>query len=142
MLNALDNDDLNHVLMMDEAHFYLCGNVSSQNCHYWATENPRNIHQKPLHSEKVTLWCGVVSFGVVSPYFFEDEASRAVTVNSARYTEMLRTFVEPELQRLGAETQTLWFQQDGATAHTARTAMQVLNKMFPARVISQRGNIE
>jgi hypothetical protein len=73
---------------------------------------------------------------VIDPYFFEDEAGWAVTVNSARYTEMLRTFLEPELQRLGVETQTLWFQQDGAKAHTAMTAIRVLNEMFPARVIS------
>jgi len=73
---------------------------------------------------------------VIGPYFFEDEAGRAVTVNSVHYTEMLRTFLEPELQRLGVENQTLWFHQDGATAHTVRTAMQVLNKMFPAHMIS------
>jgi hypothetical protein len=60
---------------------------------------------------------------VINPYFFEDEARRAVTVNSARYSEMLRTFLELELQRLGVENQTLCFQQDGATAHSARTAM-------------------
>jgi len=78
----------------------------------------------------------------MGPYFFEDKAGRAVTENSACYTEMLCTFLEPELQRLGVETQTLWFQQDGATAHTARTAMGVLNKMFPACVISQRRNPE
>ena len=48
LLNALDNNDLNHVHMLDEANFHLCGNVSFQNCRYWATENPRDIHQKPL----------------------------------------------------------------------------------------------
>jgi hypothetical protein len=47
---------------------------------------------------------------VIGSYFFEDEAGRAVTVNSACYTEMLHTFLELELQRLGVETQTLWFQ--------------------------------
>jgi len=78
----------------------------------------------------------------MGPCFFEDEAGRAVTVNSACYTEMLCTFLELELQRLGVETQTLWFQQDGAMAHTARTAMRLLNRMLPACVISQRGNIE
>ena len=140
LLNALDNDDLNHFLMTDEANFHLCG--SSENCRYWATENPRDIHQKALHSEKVIVWCGVASFGVTGPYFFADEAGRAVTVNSARYTEVLRTFLEPELQRLGVETQTRWFQQDGATAHTTKTAVRVLNEMFPARVISRKGNIE
>jgi hypothetical protein len=79
---------------------------------------------------------------VIGPYFFEDEAGRTVTVNSARYTEMLRTFLEPDLQRLDVEKQTVWFQQDGATAHTARSAMRVLNEMFPARVISRRGNTD
>jgi hypothetical protein len=79
---------------------------------------------------------------VIGPYFFEDEAGRAVTVNSACCTEMLHTFLEPELQRLGVETQTVWFQQDGATAHTARNAMRVITDMFPARVISQRGTVE
>jgi hypothetical protein len=141
LLNTLDNDDLNHILMTDEANFRLCGNVSSQNCCYWATENPCDIHQKPLHSEKFIVWCGVASFGVIGPSFFEDEAGRAVTVNSVN-AEMLRTFLAPELQRLGVENQTLWFQQDGATAHTARTAMGVFNEMFPARVISRKGKIE
>ena len=68
LLNALDNDDVNHVLMMDEANFHLCGNVNSQNCRYWATVNRCDIHQKPLHSEKVIVWCGVASFGVIGPY--------------------------------------------------------------------------
>ena len=71
---------------MDEGDFYLCGNVNSQNCHYWAIQKPRDIHQKPLHSEKVIVWCGVASFGVISTYFFEDEAGRTVTVNSPCYT--------------------------------------------------------
>jgi hypothetical protein len=40
LLNAIDN----HVLIMDEANFHLCGNVNFQNCHYWATKNPSHIH--------------------------------------------------------------------------------------------------
>jgi hypothetical protein len=86
--------------MTDEAYFQLCGNVNSQNCRYWANKKPHDIHQKTLHSANVIVQCGVACFGVIGPYFFEDEA---VTVNSARYTEMLRTFLEPKLQRLGDE---------------------------------------
>ena len=109
--------------MMDEANFHISGNVNSQNCPYGVTENPLDIHQKTLHSEKFIVWCGVASFGVTGPYFFEDEACRALTVNSVGYTEMLRTFLELDLQSLGVENQTLWFHQDRAAAHTARTAM-------------------
>ena len=61
--NTVDNDDPNHLLMMDEENFHLCGNANSQNCRYWATENPRDIHQKPLHSGKVIVWCGVAFLG-------------------------------------------------------------------------------
>ena len=76
LLNALDNVDLKHILLTDEANFQLCVNVSSQTCHYWAPKNPRDVHQKPLHSEQVIIWCGVASFGVISPCFFEDKAGR------------------------------------------------------------------
>jgi len=55
---------------------------------------------------------------------------------------MLCTFLELELQRLDVENQTLLFHPDGATAHTVRTAMHVLNEMFPAHLSSRRGNIE
>jgi len=55
---------------------------------------------------------------------------------------MFLTFLKTELQRLGVETQNLWFQQGGATAHTVRTAMRVHNEMFSTCVISQRGNTE
>jgi len=35
----------------------------------------------------------------------------------------------------------LWFQQDGAMAHTAQKSMAVLREMFPDRLISLRGDI-
>jgi hypothetical protein len=142
LLNALDNDDLNPVLMTGEANFHLCCNANSQNCRYCTTENPRITHQKTLHSKKVTVWCGVASFGVMSPYFLEDEAGRAVKLNSARHSEMLRTFLELVLQGLGVETQTFRVQQGTATVCTARTAMRVLYEMFQPRVISRSGNME
>jgi hypothetical protein len=37
LLDTLGKDELNHVLKTDEANFLLCGNVNSQNCHYWTT---------------------------------------------------------------------------------------------------------
>jgi hypothetical protein len=37
--------------------------------------------------------------------------------------------------------QQIWFQQDGASAHTARASMQVVRNMFPQHVISHFGDI-
>lgn len=124
----------------DEAHFHLSGTVNKQNFRYWAAENPRNLHQRPLHSPKVTVWCAVSSIGIIGPYFFESEDA-TVTVNAVRYCEMLENFFFPKMEEYGEEMEAFWFQQDGATAHTARRSRQLLQEQFPGRVISLRGDV-
>ena len=52
---------------------------------------------------------------------------------------MLEGFVEPQLRRLGIDPTALHFQQDGATAHTARNSMAVVREMFRT-VISRFGD--
>jgi len=71
-LLGLLNDDgvFSTFLMNDEAHFHLSGYVNKQNYRYRAPENPRELHQRPLHSERLTAWCGIISFGVLGPYYF------------------------------------------------------------------------
>ena len=54
---------------------------------------------------------------------------------------MLRNFREPELHRRGTDLSSVWFQYDGATAHTARASMSVLREMFPQHVTSRGGNV-
>lgn len=139
-LRVLENDasQLNFLLMSDEAHFHLSGYVNKQNCRYWSEENPQHIHEQPLHDLKVSVWCGVSSFGIIGPYFFE-ENNQTVTINSERYVHMLETFLGPELRRRGQNQ--IWFQQDGATAHTARQTRIVLQEMFPDHLISRFGDI-
>jgi len=137
------NDDgvIISLIMTDEAHFQLSGYVNKQNYHYWAPENPQQLHQPPLHSERLTVWCGIASFGVLGPYFFEDNEGAAVTVTSERYVAMLRNFCEPELRHRGINLSSVWFQKDGATAHTARASMSVLREMFPQHVISHGSDV-
>ena len=102
-----------HILMTDEANFQLFGYANSQNCHYWATENTRDIHQETLLSEKITVWCGVASCGLIGTHFLENKAGEAVTVNSACYLEMLRVYLKPNLQRFDVEILTLLFNRMG-----------------------------
>ena len=78
--------------------------------------------------------------GVVGPYFFEEQ-DKAVAINSDRYVQMLVEFLQPRLNNLGYRNSNLWFQQDGATAHTATKSMEVLRKMFPSRLVSLRGDV-
>jgi hypothetical protein len=121
LLEMLNDDGvMSSLLMTDEARFHLSGYVNKQNYRYRAPENPQELHQRPLHSEKLTVWCGIASFGVLGPYFFVDNEGAAVTVTTGRYVAMLHNFCEPELRRRGIDLSSVWFQQDGATAHTAR----------------------
>jgi len=121
LLEMLNDDGvINTLLMTDEAHFYLSGYVNKQNYRYWAPENPQELHQRLLHSERLTVCCGIASFGVLGPYFFEDNEGAAVAVTSERYVAMLHNFCELELRRRGIDLSSVWFQHVGVTAHTAR----------------------
>ena len=66
-----------------------------------------------------------------------------MTVNAQRYVSMLENFFEPQLEQLGEETDLgdIWFQQDGAIAHTSRISMTKLRQMFPGRLVSLRGDV-
>lgn len=138
-LNTQNNDFYRQMIMSDEAHFDMNGFVNKQNCRIWALENPRVIHQRPLHPRRVTVWCGVWYRGVIGPYFFEDNAGNSLTVTGERYREMLQNFLAPQIQQFNL--QNMWFQQDGATCHTARETMNLLRTLFPGRLISRFGDV-
>ena len=116
------------VFFCDEAHFHLCGSVNKQNMRCRADTNPRQLHERPLHSPKVTVWCAISSGGIIGSWFFEENEVTA-TVNSDRYVNMLQEFFFPRLDEL--DLRDTLFQQDGATAHTSRTSMDVLREHFP-----------
>lgn len=60
-----------HVLLLtDEVHFRFSGTVNKQNFRYWSQNNLQELHQRPVHSPKVTVWCAIFEFGVWGPYFF------------------------------------------------------------------------
>ncbi|KAI8123095.1 hypothetical protein CVS40_6188 [Lucilia cuprina] len=109
------------IIMSDEAHFHLNGYVNKQNSRFWGVENPQIIH----HPLKVTVWCAIWSGGIIGPYFFENENGVTVT---------------PQLHDLGLIN--MWYQQDGATSHTARITMQLLQNLFPQQVISRNGDVD
>jgi len=53
---------------------------------------------------------------------------------------MSENFLRPRLEEFD-DSEDFWFQQDGATAHTARRSLRILREMFPSRLISLRGDI-
>ena len=80
------------------------------------------------------VWCGVTATEVIVPYFFEDEEGNSITVTGARYREMIENCLQPWLQ---AQPERMWFQQDGATSHTARETITLLQNIFRNQIISR-----
>ncbi|GFV38735.1 uncharacterized protein TNCV_4421031 [Trichonephila clavipes] len=109
------------ILFSDEAHFWLNGYVNKQDCRIWSEANPQVYVETPLHPEKLTVWCALWAGGIIGPYFFKNDEGHNVTVNGDRYRAMITNFFIPELNN--HEVQELWFQQDGATCHTARATI-------------------
>ncbi|GFU94663.1 transposable element Tcb1 transposase [Trichonephila clavipes] len=52
-------------LFSDEAHFWLNGYVNKQNCRIWSEANPLVYVEKPLHPEKLTVWCALWAGGIL-----------------------------------------------------------------------------
>ncbi|GFW31844.1 putative transposable element [Trichonephila clavipes] len=65
--------------------------------------------------------------------------SHNVTVNGDRYRAIITNFFIPELNN--HDVQELWFQQDGATCHTARATIDLLKDTFGDRLISRFGPV-
>ena len=120
---------VNKMWFSDESHFYFNDIVNKRNCRFWGTEKPNFHYEKPLHDDKITVWVALSSAGVIGLFFFEEKGEIA-TVNSERYIQLLKKKFRPALRRIGINIENVWFQQDGATPHTAKHALAWLHETF------------
>ncbi|GFV60280.1 hypothetical protein TNCV_3469161 [Trichonephila clavipes] len=79
-------------------------------------------------SRKTDVWCALWAGGIIGPYFFKNDEGHNVTVNGDRYRAMITNFFIHELNN--HDVKELWFQQDGATCHTARATIDLLKDTF------------
>lgn len=73
------------------------------------------------------------------PCFFEDDTGNKVTVTGERYRAMIKDFLPPEIEQRGLVN--MWFQQHGASVHTAGATMDIMREAFSGRVISRFGDL-
>ncbi|GFU72688.1 uncharacterized protein TNCV_193751 [Trichonephila clavipes] len=88
---------------------------------------------------KKTVWCALWAGGIIGPYFFKNDEGHNVTVNGDWYRAMITNFFIPKLNN--NDVQELWFQQDGATGHTARATIDLLKDTFGDHLISRFGPV-
>ena len=91
-----------------------------------------------MHPQRVSVWRGFWAGGIVGPYFFENEAGQAATVNGARYRDTITRFFLPKLDDIDAAD--TCFQRDDATWHTADETIQSPRETFPGRALSRFGD--
>ncbi|GFX54252.1 putative DD41D transposase [Trichonephila clavipes] len=127
------------ILFSDEAHFWWNGYVNKQNCCNWSEAYPQVYVETPLHPEKLNVWCALWAGGIIDPYFFKTDEGHNNTVNGDRYRAMSTNVFIPELNN--HDVLELWFQQDGATCHTARATIDLLKDRFGDHLISRFGPV-
>ena len=121
------------------------GKVSSQNVRAYALKGqpPHTANfDVNFNRQKLHVWAGICGNGtLLGPYFFDRN------VNGRTYLDMLNTNVFPQLQQnynvlLPHNQHTLWWIQDGATAHRTNNVRNSLREVFGDRVIGMGHNIE
>ena len=118
--------------------FCLDGYINKQNCRIWSDKQPEEVLEIPLHPKKVTVWCFLFSGGIIGPYFFKNEVGKLV--NGSRNRNMISDWFLPKVHTENMEQ--YWFQQDGATAHTAAHSRDLLKSMFNGRLITKFEPVE
>jgi hypothetical protein len=83
-----------------------------------------------LNYAKVLVWCGISVNKIYGPYFFKE------SVNQHNYLQMLKNFFWPKHLRTKSY-KNYYFQQDGATPHTANLVQEWLSSKFSDQFIDK-----
>ena len=103
-------DLIDRVIWSYEAIFKLNGEVNRQNMVFWARDDPNISLERSMKTEKVTVWAGIWSKGIIGPYFFEEN------VNGDNYLTMLNDYFYPSYCDL-PDDKPIFFMHDGAPPH-------------------------
>ena len=118
------------MIFSDEAYFYLTLPVNKQNNRQWSESQPYVDVEQPLYDKKILAWCAISVDRVFGPYFIE------TSVNQENYLDMLKKFFWPMILRT-PNYKKYYFQQDGATPHTAIAVQTWLSGKFGKQFINK-----
>ena len=92
------------------------------------------------HTTKATTRCFAQCFrrSHYQPFFFDNEQGEPAVVKGDRYRAMLNEFLFTKIEQ--EDIGNIWFQQDGATCHTAEATLDILHLVFEDRIISRRAD--
>jgi hypothetical protein len=85
-LNTLDENSEIEIIFTDKRWFEITGFRNRQNDGQWAFDRPNLVKKRPLHPDRIGVWCGISRKGIFGPIFFSG------TITRTRYTEILDQF--------------------------------------------------
>lgn len=125
------------ILWTDEAHFNQTGVFNFHNLHYWAQENPHRVRiRNRQYRWSVNVWIGQLGNRLIGPHFLPR------ILNGAIYLDFCDNTLPLLLEDVPiAERQNMFFQHDGAPAHTTLLVREMLNRRFPNKWIGRGGPV-
>lgn len=130
LLDIINIDRL--IVYSDECNFYTDGHVNTWNCRIWDYVRPPDFFAEVSQGAKsVTVWAGMTQHHLFGPYFFPS------TVTGDSYRAILSEFFIQDLTQAVGDVANVWFQQDGAPAHSAIDTRAFISSVFQTRVISR-----
>jgi len=132
-----DESFLKYVLFSDEATFTRAGIFNNHNTHSWQQENPHEVHRfRYQHRFSINVWAGIVGDFLIGPYLMPSP------LNGQQYVSFLRETLPLLLDDVPLDVRRrMWFQHDGAPAHSTRDVRQYLNETFGNRWIGRYGPV-
>uniref|UniRef100_A0A2R5LFM4 Putative transposable element n=1 Tax=Ornithodoros turicata TaxID=34597 RepID=A0A2R5LFM4_9ACAR len=122
---------LRNVIWTGEANFL-------HNAHYWSATYPhwlgRTRHQ---YKWSLYVWCGICDGALIGPVFLDGTLTAVRYLNEILLGPVEEFCANVPLARLGK----LWFQHDGAPAHSSSQARAYLDRAFPSRWIGRYGPV-
>ena len=86
-----NNDIADKIWFSDEAHFQLNAEVNKKNVRYWGTEKLNYYLEKPLHSEKITLWAAFSADGIIIYLYISSTEINYSIAKSAQQDQIAHT---------------------------------------------------
>ncbi|KAF2895101.1 hypothetical protein ILUMI_11072 [Ignelater luminosus] len=92
-----DPNFLRNVWLSDKSYIHLNGYINRQTTQFLGFERPDVIVEKPLHSERVTIWCVVSGHGIIGFYFVEDEDKHEICrCTDNGFSRMAQRAIKPD----------------------------------------------
>ncbi|KAL4467925.1 hypothetical protein ABPG72_022839 [Tetrahymena utriculariae] len=107
---SLPKNHISKIICSDESIFMLTQTINKQNDRQWMSSKPNSQIEKPQFDQKLHVWVAFSSKKMYTPYFFDGNVK-----NYKQY----------------------YFQQDGATSHTASVFLDWLVQKFKEKFIKK-----